>query len=275
MSLSMPRFEPWTFGLRTLGLRRSAVLRVVQLWLLLSSGALPAAEPPGPPPLDKTHLERATELIVEQRLAEGCVELQLAHDETRDPLLLLRIARLRQRLGDKEAARAAYKRFLIEAKSPHPGLKAEAEEALRALNPPPPPPPPIGDTAPALPPPPLFEQLSEPGAEGAIYRGPPRRNKRLMKIGGLLLSAGYLPALVIPLGLSTSLDRENAPTRAANYTLLIPLAGPFISGILAPATNDNGHAGQIASSWSVPWMATSGLLQVTGFTLLVFGAMKR
>lgn len=229
--------------------------------------------------MEKTHLERATELIVEQKLAEGCVELQLAYDETHDSMLLLRIGRLRQRIGDKEAAVIAYKRYLVEAKAPHPGLKTEAEEALRTLEPPPPPPPPFSpiDTAPPLPPPPNFEQLAELSArEGlGVYRGPPRRNKRLMTIGSLLLSAGYLPALIIPLALSTSLDRENAPSPAANYTLLIPLLGPFVSGIIAPAQNENGHRGQIASSWSVPWMATSGLLQVTGFTLLVFGAMKR
>ncbi len=240
------------------------------------------------------HLQRASQLILAGQLEKACDELLLSYQVSHDSVLFLRIGRLQQRLGHLEAARQAYARFLAESgpattammplsSGPHPALKAEAEQALRALNPPPPKAPDLlrspkmlGDSP--LPPP----GLEAPGqgplplvstAPAMLHR--PRRNARLMKIGGLLFAAGYLPALIIPLALSTSLDHESAPSPASNYTLLIPLVGPVVSGIVAPATNSAGHGAQVFSSWSAPWMLTSGLLQITGFTLFVAGTLGK
>lgn len=256
-------------------------LSLLLLFLCRAPGALAEGEPEPP---SEPHRQRASQLIVENHLAEACDELSLAYESSHDPMLLLRIGRLRQRLGQKDEALAAYRRFLAEAQSPHPGLKAEAHDAIRQLAPPPPPRPPppqqLDVPPPQLPPPPLLYDpklgplpLGDQRRIAAHYEL--RRNPRLMKIGALLFAAGYLPALVVPLGLSGSLDMENAPTPAANYTVMIPLLGPLISGIIAPATNQNGHGGQVFSSWSAPWLLTSGLLQGVGFALLVHGAIRR
>lgn len=263
--------------------RRSGPAAIPLLLLcLLSMGRAPVALAEGEPePPSEPHRQRASQLIVENHLTEACDELSLAYESSHDATLLLRIGRLRQRLGQKEEALAAYRRFLAEAQSPHPGLKAEAHDAIRQLAPPPPPPPPQLDAPPPqLPPPPLLYDpklgplpLGDQRRIAAHYEL--RRNPRLLKIGALLFAAGYLPAVVVPLGLSGSLDMENAPTPAANYTVMIPLLGPLISGIIAPATNQNGHGGQVFSSWSAPWLLTSGLLQGVGFALLVHGAIRR
>jgi hypothetical protein len=251
--------------------------------------ALPALAP------GAAHLQAASRLILEGRLPEAAGELEQAYKASADPVLQLRIGRLQQRRGERELALAAYRRFLAEAKSPHPGLKAEAEAAIKELSPPPEKPPiteppaqAAGPSTPAqLPAGPAGRADKPPGAalplvpkdgETSLAEGAPmgrRRNLRLVKIGSLLFSAGYLPAVVIPLALSGSLDNENAPSPASNYTLLVPLLGPFLSGIIAPVTNENGHRGQVASSWSAPWMLTSGVLQVAGFALMVYGAVPR
>lgn len=260
--------------------RRPAAVSLILLTLGISDAlAQPEAAP-------EPHRQRASQLIVENHLAEACDELLLAYEATREPLLFLRIGRLRQRLGQKDEALAAYRRFLAEAQSPHPGLQAEALDAIRELAPPPPPPPVYDGPPPQLPPPPQFydpslgpvpgplpQQLGDQRRVAAHYEL--RRNRRLLRIGALLFSAGYLPALVVPLGLSGSLEMENAPNPASNYTVMIPLLGPLISGIIAPATNENGHAGQVFSSWSAPWLLTSGLLQGIGFALMVYGAIRR
>lgn len=266
-----------------LALRRPAAasLHLPLLLLLAASDAL--AQPAAPP---EPHGQRASQLIVENHLSEACDELMLAYEASHEPLLLLRVGRLRQRLGQKDDALAAYRRFLAEAKEPHPGLKAEALDAIRELAPLPPPPPVYDGPPPQLPPPPqlydpalgplppqLQQQFGDQRRISAHYEL--RRSPRLMKIGALLFSAGYLPALVVPLGLSGSLDMENAPNPATNYTVMIPLLGPLISGIIAPATNQNGHGAQVFSSWSAPWLLTSGLLQGVGFALLVYGAVRR
>ncbi|HNI60816.1 MAG TPA: hypothetical protein PKW11_12790, partial [Pseudomonadota bacterium] len=44
------------------------------------------------------------------------------------------------------------------------------------------------------------------------------------------------------------------------------------SAIAAPAQTDDGNGRAVMSSWSVPWLLTSGLLQATGLAILISGA---
>lgn len=253
---------------------RARVLFLFGFGLLLNLNMATSSAVPA-----ESHLARASRLILaggETNLSAACTELALSYDESHEPILLLRLGRLHQRLGQKTEAEAAYKRFLAESKAPHPALRTEAEEALRALAPPPPSIPPLATDSGALASlPPFPEVYGQAPMLPQASKRERRKDPRLMKIGSLLLAAGYLPAFVIPLALSTSLDQENAPSPAANYTLLIPVLGPFVSGMVAPLSNENGHAGQVASSWSVPWMATSGVLQVAGLSLIIMGALPR
>lgn len=218
------------------------------------------------------HLQRANQLVGEGQLEPACAELAAAYDSSRDPLLWLRIGRLRLRLKQAAEARTALQRFLDESPAPHPALKAEAQRALHELSqqkllaPPPPPPPPARSEGALA----LYRDLRLQPIE---FR--PQRDRRLLKIGGALLAGGYLPALAVSIGYATALDDPAAPSPAANYTLLIPVLGPLISAIVAPATNDRGNARPLVSSWSLPWALTSGLVQVAGFAILVKGAIPR
>lgn len=232
------------------------------------AGAAAAADGPE----TAAHLQRANELVGQDQLEAACAELAAAYAASHEPLLWLRIGRLRLRLKQPEAARAAMQRFLDESPAPHPALKAEAQRTLRELAQQKPPPPPSPPPLPAL-------------SEGSLslyhdlrlvpieFR--PRRDRRLMKIGGGLLAGGYLPALAVSLGLSAFVGQPDAPSAAATYTLLIPVVGPLLSAIVAPATNERGNARPLLSSWSLPWALTSGLVQVAGFALLVKGAIPR
>ncbi len=222
------------------------------------------------PPAAAAHLQRANELLSQDQLAAACDELEAAYATSTDPVLWLRIGRLRLRLHQPAAAREAMQRFLDEAPAPHPALKAEAQRALHdlrdappSLRPPPPPPPPQSEGALSL-----YHDLRLNPIE---FR--PQRDRRLMKLGGALLAGGYLPALAVAVGFSPFIGQPDAPSAAANYTLLIPVLGPLISAVVAPATNERGNARPLISSWSLPWALTSGLVQLAGFAVLVTGAV--
>lgn len=102
-----------------------------------------------------------------------------------------------------------------------------------------------------------------------------RREPRLMKIGGLLLGIGYAPALALALALAPQAGEPGAPSLAMNYTLLIPVAGPVISGVLAPATAPPGTAYGAVTTWTLPLVLSLGLVQTTGLALLAAGAVPR
>lgn len=236
-------------------------------------------------------LERINVLIVDGKLAEAAAALRTQYEATREALLLLREARLRLRLGEKDAALAGFRQFLAEAKEPHAALRAEAEAAIHELAPPPPPPSPLLEP-PQLPPPPMVSteppsplaqdlrlvpapadvdvQLPDPALEA-------RQNRKLLITGSVLLAAGYLPALVMPMVFAGFLDQEGAPTPAANFTLLVPVLGPLLSGITAPvqAIGRGEPGGPLVSSWSLPWIATSGLVQATGLAVLIVAGKRQ
>lgn len=234
-------------------------------------------------------LERINVLIVDGKLAEAAAALRTQFEATREALLLLREARLRLRLGEKDAALAGFRQFLAEAKEPHAALRAEAEAAIHELAPLPP--PPLLEP-PQLPPPPMVTaeppsplaqdlRLVPAPADADVQRPDPaleaRQNRKLLITGGVLLAAGYLPALVMPMVFAGFLDQEGAPTPAANFTLLVPVLGPLLSGITAPvqAIGRGEPGGPLVSSWSLPWIATSGLVQATGLAVLIVAGKRQ
>jgi hypothetical protein len=249
---------------RRLGLVGAAVLATA---LVLSPR--PAAALPGE--TAASHLQRANKLVGLDQLDAACGELEAAYASSKDPLLWLRLGRLRLRLHQPAAARAAMQRFIDESPAPHPALKAEAQRALYTLR-----------EVPLAPPPAAPPPASQEGSM-ALYHDlrllplqiRPARNRRLLKLGGGLLLGSYLPALAVSIGMSPFIGQPDAPSAGANYTLLIPVVGPLVSAIVAPATNDRGNGRQLLSSWSLPWALTSGVLQLAGFAMLVAGAIPR
>lgn len=117
---------------------------------------------------------------------------------------------------------------------------------------------------------PSSEEQEEPAAALA-----PRRDPRLLKIGGLLLGIGYAPAVALALALSSQAGQPGGPGLASNYTLLVPALGPLVSGVLAPATSPPGTAGAVLTGWTLPIVLTLGLVQGTGTALLLAGAMPK
>lgn len=140
---------------------------------------------------------------------------------------------------------------------------------------------------PELPPPPLVtpsQEIVPPGSnlgnDLVLAPLPPplppvRREPKQIRLGALIWAAGYLPALIAPLLLWPRVDTPDGPSALANYSLLVPLIGPYISAIAAPAQADDGNGRAVLSAWSVPWLLTSGLLQTTGFVLLLHGAIPK
>lgn len=233
-----------------------------------------SASASAPGPANAEPLARANALIEAGELGPACDALAEAYARTHEPLLQLRIGRLRQKLGQAGEARAAYQRFIDEAQAPHPGLRDEALRALRTL-----PPAPVVSTPPPSPPPalgrlPLVPVPAAVAASRLPYREV-RRDRRQMLLGGVMLGIGYLAAAGVAAGLASSVGQPDAPSAAANYTLLVPVVGPFVSGIVAPVTNENGNGRPLISSWSLPWMVTSGLVQVAGLVMFSLGAAER
>ena len=146
--------------------------------------------------------------------------------------------------------------------------------------------PPVEILPPSLPPPPLVSQPET--SVGATALGglandlvlqplppPIRRDPKQIRVGALIWAAGYLPAFIAPLLLWPKADTADGPSALANYSLLVPLLGPYISAIAAPAQAEEGNGRAVLSAWSVPWLLTSGLLQTTGFVMLLHGAIPR
>jgi hypothetical protein len=146
--------------------------------------------------------------------------------------------------------------------------------------------PPVEVIPPSLPPPPLVSQPET--SVGATALGglandlvlqplppPIRRDPKQIRVGALIWAAGYLPAFIAPLLLWPKADTADGPSALANYSLLVPLLGPYISAIAAPAQAEEGNGRAVLSAWSVPWLLTSGLLQTTGFVMLLHGAIPR
>jgi hypothetical protein len=137
------------------------------------------------------------------------------------------------------------------------------------------PPPPSVPSLTTLPP----EQAQPGGLAHDLVLQPvpltPSRDRKQIRIGALIWAAGYLPALVAPLLLWPQVDTPGGPSALANYSLLIPLIGPYVSAIAGPAQAEAGNGRAVLSSWSVPWLLTSGLVQTTGFVYLLSGAIPR
>lgn len=103
----------------------------------------------------------------------------------------------------------------------------------------------------------------------------PRRDPRMLKIGGLLLGIGYAPAVALAIALSAQAGQNGGPSLASNYTLLVPGLGPVASGIIAPAGSPPGTAGAVITGWTLPILLTLGLMQGTGSALLIAGATPK
>jgi hypothetical protein len=105
-----------------------------------------------------------------------------------------------------------------------------------------------------------------------------RRNDGLWGAGLAMWLTAWVPALVFgPLDaerfrpFAERADERTA--RAVHYTLMVPVFGPFISGIWLPMVSLNRS--EAAVNYSVPWIVADGITQLVGFSLLLAGHSKR
>lgn len=101
-----------------------------------------------------------------------------------------------------------------------------------------------------------------------------KRNTGLWAAGLTLWLSALVPAVVMgPLYAENPVYGERADLETVqkiHYTLMIPVVGPFISGIWLPlVSSDRTYVG---IHYTVPWVVADGLAQLAGITMLIAGA---
>lgn len=118
------------------------------------------------------------------------------------------------------------------------------------------------------------------GAESApVQLLPVRLDRRqrppFLTTGIVLLTVGYGTTLIIGgtlLGLyARDTSENNRALTTASGLVLIPVLGPFLSGISMAAQQGS----QGALLWSLPWIVSSGGVQVAGLVMTILGAKTR
>lgn len=245
---------------------------------LAQPGALPAAPAPSAAPAVPGDFDslvaQAQKLVAEERHSEALRLWHAAYTQRQRPDLLVHIARAEQRLGLADAALDAYKRYLTAEPNPPPELRTEAEQAIARLSR-------LGTATPAVGVAPGPGPMAAAGPSGmpmaydedgrpVPLRMVTRKYHNGMRTAGIVLtSIGYGVSFIVGmtmgsifLGTSSSRSRDYALGQGA-FTLLIPVAGPFISSIVLPTTYEK----ESVYYWSLPMMFTLGAVQVIGVGL--------
>lgn len=229
----------------------------------------------------RTDVLRAQQLMRLGRRNEALGLLQEAYSLRQEPALLLDIARLLHQLGLGAEAIAAYQRYLIADPSAPAELRGEATAAIAQitalLNAPtagPTPTPLAGPSAtPAMPATPPSSILQ---SEPVVSRR--SRHKGMIAAGWTLLAVGYAGAFATGIAMGATWASPcymlsgyycQYPSPAAGWTLLIPIVGPVISSVIAPATT--GQAASYGLAWDLPWLLTDLPLQLVGLGLIIQG----
>jgi hypothetical protein len=211
--------------------------RALILATVIASAAQAQKLPPDgelPPPPDNH--EHARALFQAQRYEQALAEFTELYREQQAPELLFEIARCQHALGRAVEAATAYRRYVVaQPDGPH---AADANRALATLKP-------------WLPP-----ATNTPGLSIKMIRRP---HRGLLIAGWSMFAPSYTAALISGLVFGPIFSvGPNSPNPAAGWTLLIPVAGPFISSIAFPNPG-----------WAVPWSLADGLLQIAGFAMIL------
>jgi hypothetical protein len=227
-------------------------------------------------------LDRAQALYRRGQYREALAEYQALYAERQAPHLLLEMARTHQRLGDVSQAIDLYRRYLAAETARAPALRAEAEQQMRRLSA-------LGgasssmavvddDTPAASPSMGVVDDDTRPVPLPIPIRSAPverGRNIGLLASGASLLGTGYMAAFtcgIVFTASSASLPGgQGRDFATVTGVLMIPIAGPFLSGILAPLLGPK----ELALTWSLPWILVDGAGQIAGLAMTVVGARRR
>lgn len=202
------------------------------------------------------HEARAGAALESERYEEAASELSAAFALRQAPRLLYQLGYAQQRLGHRDSAIAYYRRFLVAETFDEP-RRAEAQRALDRLL-----------AAAPVPDPRTAAQL--PGTQAGQQQVAPfhwesHSNRGLVGAGIAVLATSYAAAFISGtlFGLTESggCCRSDGNLSAAGWTLVIPVIGPFVSGLVYRE-----------AFWSVPWMLVDGLSQVSGLVMIIAGA---
>ncbi len=212
------------------------------------------------------HCDRATQFEQNDQYSKALEELEAAYAIKQPPSLLYSIARVQRRLGNTAAALDYYQRFLTAESNPAPEMKTQVEREIAQLK------HLLGRDTP--PPPPVMAQQQVPRAAlenpyGGDLRLMPvryetRHDRGLIGGGAGLLAAAYTGAVVtgsLFLSFNSGDSSSSSLSQAAAGTLLIPVLGPFLSGLL-----------NLSAAWSLPWILVDGAAQVGGLAMIIVGA---
>jgi len=206
-------------------------------------------------------ISSARTLLAQQRYREALVCWQAAYELRQHPELLLEIARTQQRLGMTQESITTFRRFLTAHENASPETRREAETEIARLS--------------RLLPPPAVQFVTE-RAE-LPYRVITRPHHRgMLAAGWTLFALGYAGAFGtgIAMGASwpgTTGANSSSPSAAAGWTLLIPVLGPVISGIVAPATASSRYTTTYGLVWTLPLLLADLPFQVIGTALIIQG----
>jgi hypothetical protein len=224
---------------------RAAMIRIVIAVLLLGGVARADDE------LD-ARWEQARLLEKNQQYVEALKELDAAYAIRQPPLLLYDLARIHQLLGHAKEALTYYERYLAADFTLPPERRAELWAQITELR---------RLTAP----PPTATVSLPPGMQLAPVKLELHHDRGLMGGGLTLLLTGYAAAFVTGATLA-GLSANDSYDRSLYYgsgTLLIPVAGPFISALVYPQ-----------AVWSLPWVLIDGTAQVAGLVMTIIGSKR-
>lgn len=210
----------------------------------------------------EAHLVRARMLFEQENYYAALSEFQAAFSLRQQPVLLFDMARTQQRLGNHSEAITLYRRYLTAADDSLDLHRGEAQRELARLQS-----LAILPTAITAPPSTLPSRVQESALPYRVISRP--HHYGMQAAGWSLFGMGYAAAFATGIAFGISGRAGSQPSSAAGWTLLIPVAGPLISGIVAPATTSRD--GILSLVWTLPWLFVGMPAQVAGAVLIIKG----
>lgn len=122
-------------------------------------------------------------------------------------------------------------------------------------------------------------QLTRFPEPAAVYSSPSgartessRRNAGLWGAGLTMWLCAMIPTWVFG---PINAEPASGTRKTIYYTLMIPVLGPFVSGIWLPVDARVKANDPMVIGYTVPWIVADGLAQVAGLTMLAIGVQQK
>ncbi len=198
------------------------------------------------------HQRLGAEYLQNQKYLLALQELQAAYKIQQRPLLMYYIARCYHHMGQRREAIEYYDRYIVSETDPERRVNAQR----------------------------YIDELGGAGPAGVASEGPVTRTPEASRgrpgmviAGATLFGLAYGSALLVgTLGLigtdalsQSGFRQSDINLAQASFgTLLVPIGGPVISGLIVRS-----------AEWSLPWMMLNVPAQIVGVALMSSGAQSR